>query len=55
MHSFNFESGKDGVEVIMVTFNDWEEVDLCALLCITCMYSLHPAIPVGVWKLRILG
>ena len=35
MHS---ESGKDCVEVIRVTFNDWEEVDLCALLCIICMY-----------------
>ncbi|KAI4823261.1 hypothetical protein KUCAC02_011858 [Chaenocephalus aceratus] len=50
-----FESGEDGVEVIRVTFNDWEEVDLCALLDIICMDTLHPAIPVGFWELRILG
>ena len=33
---------------IRVTFNDWEEVNLCALFCIIYMYSLHLAIPVGV-------
>ena len=26
----HLESGKDGVQVIRVTFNDWEKVDLCA-------------------------
>ena len=39
--------GKDGVEVTSVTFNDWEKVDLCALICVMCMDSSHPAIPVG--------
>jgi len=46
---------KYGVEVIRVTFNNWAEVDLCALLYIICMDSLHPAIPVGVRELKILG
>ena len=27
-----FESGEDDVEVIKVMFNDWNEVNLCALL-----------------------
>ena len=40
---------------IRVTFNDWEEVNLCALFCIIYMYSLHSAIPVGVGELRIRG
>ena len=40
---------------IRVTFNDWEEVNLCALFCIIFMYSLHSAIPVGVGELRIRG
>ena len=31
-----------------VIFNDWEEVNLCALFCIIYKYSLHSAIPVGV-------
>ena len=38
---------------IRVTFNDWEEVNLCALFCIIYMYSRHSAIPVGVGELRI--
>lgn len=50
-----FVSGKDGVEVIRVTFSDWEEVNLCAQLCIVCIDSLHPAIPVGVWELGVRG
>ena len=40
---------------IRVTFNDWEEVNLCALFCIIYMYSFHSAIPVGVGELRIRG
>jgi len=43
-----------GVEVIRVTFNNWAEFDLCALLYIICMDSLHPAVPIGVRELRIL-
>ena len=35
---------------IRVTSNDWEEVNLCVLFCIICMYSLHSAIPIGVWE-----
>ena len=50
-----FKSGEDGVEVIRVSFNNWEELDLCALLCIIIMDSLHPAISVGVRELRIVG
>ena len=56
------ESGTDGVDRghyprggIRVTFNDWEEVNLCALFGIIYMYSLHSAIPVGVGELRIRG
>jgi len=44
-----FESGKDGAEVIRVSFNDWEAVGLCAALGIICISS---AIPVGVWEVR---
>ena len=40
---------------IRVAFNDWEEVNLCALFCIIYMYSFHSAIPVGVGELRIRG
>ena len=40
---------------IRVTFNDWEEVNLCALFCIIYMSSLPSAIPVGVGEFRIRG
>ena len=48
-HAF-FESGEDGVVVIRVTFNDWEEINLHALLETFSMDTLHPAIPVRVFE-----
>ena len=47
--------GRQQQQVIMVSFNNWEELDWCALLCIISMDSLHPAIPVRVRELRIVG
>ena len=41
--------------VLNVTFNYWEEVDLCALLWVICIDSLHAAIldgmNLGAWAL----
>ena len=38
------------VKIVLLSFNDWEEIDFCVLcmLNIICRDSLHPAIPVGV-------
>jgi len=49
------KSGEDSIVIIRVTFDDQEEVDLCSLLGAFLMNSLHPTIPVGVLKVRILG
>ena len=42
-----FKSGKDGVEVIRVTFNYWGEVDLFALLCV-----IYQEFQLKCWKQR---
>ena len=45
-----FKCSKDGVEIIRVTLNDWKQVDIRNQICITLMYSLRPAIPLGMGK-----